>query len=198
MIKKFKEFVNENYNMGIHHWTPEENEQFKKFFIDVCGFTSIKCKRLKESIFVGGYTFEEIMNIFDRLNVAEHPTQQMLNDLIELFDGGNSIENKWSALIDIFKEYNKDIYKRYEGDPNAHLPVIVSSEGNLLTGKVWYVDDWGEYFKSDEDIYSKIEEEEGGDFSDYDAFENYVANEIENLNMYEVDLDKASGWVKKQ
>ena len=197
MIKKFEEFINENYNMASYHWSPEEDEQFKNFFINVCGYNRTKCLRIKDMISAEGYTFEEIMKIFDRLNVSKYPTQQMLNGLIELFDGGNSIENKWAALEDIFKEYNEDVYKRYESVRDVHLPVVVSSKGNLLTGEVWYVGDWDEYFESDEDVYSKIEDEDAGDFSDYGDFERYLENEVDNLDMYKVDLDEASGWVEK-
>jgi hypothetical protein len=196
MIKTFEEFVNENYNYK-QDWTREEREQFRSFLTDGCGFARSDWRRMAEFIAISGYTFEEIMKIFDRLNVSKYPTQQMLNGLIELFDGGNSIENKWAALLDIFKEYNEDVYKRYESVRDAHLPVVVSSEGKLLTGEVWCVDDWGEYFESDEDVYSKIEDDDAGDFSDYGDFERYLENEVDNLNMYKVDLDEASGWVEK-
>ena len=83
MIKKFEEFINENYNMASYHWSPEEDEQFKNFFINVCGYNRTKCLRIKDMISAEGYTFEEIMKIFDRLNVSKYPTQQMLNGLIE-------------------------------------------------------------------------------------------------------------------
>ena len=83
MIKKFEEFVNENYNRR-ENWTPEEIEQFGSFLTDVCGYERSQWRRMQEFIMTGGYTFEEIMNIFNRLGVADHPTMDMLNYLKQL------------------------------------------------------------------------------------------------------------------
>lgn len=193
MIKTFEEFVNENYTHR-QDWTREEREQFRSFLTDGCGFARSDWRRMEEFIAIGGYTFEEIMDIFNRLNVINHSTMDMLNYLKELFDIDsdiNTIKRKQEILDIISKEYND----------NKHVPVVVDMNGKLLTGIVYYCEKFGEYSKYEDDFYERgnewlnsLADEEG--IIDDDR-PDWVDNHLDMLDVREVDLDKEFGWVEK-
>jgi hypothetical protein len=190
MIKKFEEFVNENYNL-IKNWTPEEKEQFGSFLFDTCGYDLGPCKRMQEFIIINGYTFEDTMNIFNRLSVAKHPTMYMLSCLNVLFDIDAYIKRKTDILDEISDEYNG-------GKP---LPVVIDINGKLLTGEVYYSVALEAYAEDEEDLVdigyewlAKKAEEEG--ILDDDQ-PDWVENNWELLDIYEVDLDKEFGWTEK-
>ena len=193
MIKTFEEFVNENYTHR-QEWTVEEREQFRSFLTDGCGFARSDWRRMEEFIAIGGYTFEEIMDIFNRLNVVNNATMDMLNYLKELFDIDsdiNTIKRKQEILDIISKEYND----------NNHVPVVVDINGKLLTGIVYYCEKFGEYSKYEDDFYERgnewlnsLADEEG--IIDDDR-PDWVDNHLDMLDVREVDLDKEFGWVEK-
>jgi hypothetical protein len=192
MIKTFEEFVNENYTHR-QDWTREEREQFRSFLTDGCGFARSDWRRMEEFISIGGYTFEEIMDIFNRLNVINHTTMDMLNYLKELFDIDsdiNTIKRKQEILDIISKEYN-----------NKPVPVVVDMNGKLLTGIVYYCEQFGEYSKYEEDFYERGDEwlnslaDEEGIIDDDRP--DWVDNHWDMLDVREVDLDKEFGWVEK-
>ena len=191
MIKKFEEFVNENYNRR-ENWTPEEIEQFGSFLTDVCGYERSQWRRMQEFIMTGGYTFEEIMNIFNRLGVADHPTMDMLNYLKQLFDFDKdelTIKRKQEILDAISQEYN---------DGKA-LPVVVDVNGKLLTGVVFYSETLDAYAADlndfEESLYAMAAEKGITDDEQTDWVDNYWDNTDDG---YEVDLDKEFGWVEKK
>ena len=187
MIKKFEEFVNENYNRR-ENWTPEEIEQFGSFLTDVCGYERSQWRRMQEFIMTGGYTFEEIMNIFNRLGVADHPTMDMLNYLKQLFDFDKdelTIKRKQEILDAISQEYN---------DGKA-LPVVIDVNGKLLTGVVFYSETLNAYAADlgdfEENLYAMAAERGITDDDQPDWVDNYWNDTDDG---YEVDLDKKFGW----
>lgn len=194
MIKKFNEFVNENYKHR-ENWTPEEIEQFGSFLTDICGYERSQWRRMQEFIIINGYTFEDTMNIFNRLSVAEHPTAYMLSSLKELFDiDANKpmyIKRKTDILNEISDEYNG-------GKP---LPVVIDINGKLLTGEVYYSVALEAYAEDEEDFVdigyewlAKKANEEG--ILDDDQ-PDWMENNWDLLDIYEVDLDKEFGWTEK-
>ena len=187
MIKTFEQFVNENYNRR-ENWTPEEIEQFGSFLTDVCGYERSQWRRMQEFIMTGGYTFEEIMNIFNRLGVTDHPTMDMLNYLKQLFDFDKdelTIKRKQEILDAISQEYN---------DGKA-LPVVVDVNGKLLTGVVFYSETFDAYAADlsdfDENLYAMAAEKGILDDDQTDWVDDYWNNTGDG---YEVDLDKEFGW----
>ena len=198
MIKTFEEFVNENYTHR-QEWTREEREQFRSFLTDGCGFARSDWRRMEEFIAIGGYTFEEIMDIFNRLNVIEHPTMDMLNYLKGLFDIDsdiNTIKRKQDILDIISKEYND----------NKHVPVVIGVDGKLLTGIVYYCEEFGIYMESEDDfegerfmrrfeIWANDEADEEGILDDDRP--DWIDRQWSNLNIKEVDLDKEFGFAEK-
>ena len=191
MIKKFEEFVNENYNRR-ENWTPEEIEQFGSFLTDVCGYERSQWRRMQEFIMTGGYTFEEIMNIFNRLGVADHPTMDMLNYLKQLFDFDKdelTIKRKQEILDAISQEYN---------DGKA-LPVVVDVNGKLLTGVVFYSEQFDKYAENEEDFEELLSEYGTVELGVLDDdLPDWVADNWEIANIYEVNLDKDFGWVEEK
>jgi hypothetical protein len=193
MIKKFEEFVNENYNRR-ENWTPEEIEQFGSFLTDVCGYERSQWRRMQEFIMTGGYTFEEIMNIFNRLSVADHPTMDMLNYLKQLFDFDKdelTIKRKQEILDAISQEYND----------GKTLPVVVDVNGKLLTGVVFYSEtfdayaaDLDDFICFEDDLYVMAAERGILDDDQPDWVDYYWDNTDDG---YEVDLDKEFGWTEK-
>ena len=191
MIKTFEEFVNENYNHR-ENWTPEEIEQFGSFLTDICGYERSQWRRMQEFIMIGGYTFEEIMNIFNRLSVADHPTMDMLNYLKQLFDFDKdrlTIKRKQEILDAISQEYN---------DGKA-LPVVVDVNGKLLTGVVLYSELFNAYAE-DEMSFEEL-------LADYGTVEQHILDDdlpdwVDNnwdiAEIHEVDLDKQFDWVEEK
>ena len=193
MIKKFNEFINENYNRR-ENWTPEEIEQFGSFLTDTCGYDRSQWRRMQEFIIINGYTFEDTMNIFNRLSVSEHPTMYMLSCLKVLFDIDHRpmyIKRKTDILNEISDEYNG-------GKP---LPVVIDINGKLLTGEVYYSVALEAYAEDEEDFVdigyewlAKKANEEG--ILDDDQ-PDWMENNWDLLDIYEVDLDKEFGWTEK-
>lgn len=187
MIKKFEEFVNENYNRR-ENWTPEEIEQFGSFLTDICGYDRSRWRRMQEFITINGYTFEDTMNIFNRLGVAEHPTSDMLSSLKDLFD----IDANKPMHIKRKKDILNEISDKYNG--GKPLPVVIDIDGKLITGKVYYCEQLDEYAKDEDDFidageeWLSIEADEEGILDDDQP--DWVADNWDRLEIYEVDLDK--------
>ena len=123
----------------------------------------------------------------------------MLNYLKELFDihsDIDTIKRKQEILDIISKEYND----------NKHVPVVVDINGKLLTGKVYYCEEFGIYMKSEDDFegerfmrrfekWANDEANEEGILDD--DMPDWIDRQWSNLDIKEVDLDKEFGWVEK-
>lgn len=188
MIKKFEEFVNENYN-SKENWTPEEIEQFGSFLTDICGYERSQWRRMQEFIIINGYTFEDTMNIFNRLGVAEHPTMDMLNYLKQLFD----IDSHRPMYIKRKKDILDEINSKFNN--GKKLPIAIDDyTGKILTGIVWYCEALDAYAENEDEFNDEGYEylsnqsyEEG--YTDDESIE-YAEKNWENLGIYEIDLDK--------
>ena len=187
MIKKFEEFVNENYNRR-ENWTPEEIEQFGSFLTDICGYERSQWRRMQEFITINGYTFEDTMNIFNRLGVAEPPTSDMLSSLKELFD----IDANKPMHIKRKKDILNEMSDKYNG--GKPLPVVIDIDGKLITGEVYYCEELDAYAKDEDDFMDAVDEglflrADEEDILDDDQ-SNWVDDHWEDINIYKVDLDK--------
>lgn len=194
MIKKFEEFVNENYNR-IKNWTQEECKQFGSFLTDICGYEHSQWIRMQEFIIINGYTFEDTMNIFNRLGVADHPTMDMLNYLKQLFD----IDAHRPMYIKRKKDILDEISDKYNG--GKPLPIVIGINGKLLTGEVYYSEALNAYAKDEDDFvdigYEWLAKEANEEGILDDDQPDWVENNWELLDIYEVDLDKEFGWTEK-
>ena len=187
MIKKFEEFVNENYNQSDN----VEIESRKKVSIlfDTLGFPPSFIDRFGEGS--SEYTFEEVANIVDRLNI-DTTSKKDAKELSYLFDMESDYKRKDEAL-------NYFIKYRNGGD---QIPVIIDDYSEkLLTGVVFYSEALDKYTE-DEDNFS----DDGWEYLTNYAYENgytdddgieYAENNWEDLEIVEVDLDKEFGWREK-
>ena len=191
MIKKFEEFVNENYNQS-HNVEIESQEKVSMLF-DTLGFPPSFINR-----FGGGsseYTFEEVLNIVDRLNI-DTSSKNDAKELSYLFDENSDMKRKQEVLDYFIKNRNG----------GEQLPVVIDDYSEkILTGKVWYCVALDKYTENESNF-----DDEGFEYLlDY-AYENgytddgggeYAENNWEDLEIIEIDLDKEFGnkkWGTKE
>lgn len=187
MIKTFEQFVNENYNQS--HNVENESQKKVSILFDTLGFPPSFINR-----FSGGsseYTFEEVANIVDRLNI-DTSSKEDAKKLSYLFDIADDIKRKQEAL-DYFMNY------RNGGD---QIPVVIDDyTGKILTGVVFYCGVLDKYTEN-EDNFS----DDGFEYLTNYAWENgytndggieYAENNWEDLEIEEIDLDKEYGKTEK-
>lgn len=182
MIKKFEEFVNERFNSSIDELEATKERMISLF--NTLGFSSVFLNRFGSDK-RGGYTFEELADIVDRLNI-DVSSKSDAKALSYLFDMGseNDIKRKQETL-DYFSK------NRNNGIP---VPVVVDINGKLITGEVYYCEQLDAYAKDEDDFidageeWLSIEADEEGILDDDQP--DWVADNWDKLEIYEVDLDK--------
>lgn len=187
MIKKFNEFVNETH-LQTHkkEWTTQETKQLKYILTEM--FDVNVCRALMDRIDKNIYSFEEIINILRRLKVNYSPNQ-MWGYLKMLLDKNIEVEEQRELLDEISSKFNN----------GKTLPVEIDDyTGKILTGIVWYCDRL-EKFAENEDYFN----DEGFEYLVNYAYEvgytddggvEYAENNWEDLEIYEIDLDKECDW----
>lgn len=179
MIKKFEEFINERYNSSLEDVVATKKRM--EIFFDSLGFPRNFMNRFGQSS-SDEYSFEELANIVDRLNV-DTSSKDDAKSLMYLFDMGGDVKSKQEAL-DYFSE------NRNDGVP---VPVVIDVNGKLLTGKVCYSDSLDAYAE-DEDFgdagyeWLAIKADEEGILDDDQP--DWTSDHWDLLDIYEVDLDK--------
>ena len=178
MIKKFEEFVNEMYSpisfkRGVFDFID---------YLESVGMTDDNIRAKIYDIAINNrnfyYTPEETENILKRL------------------PGCDSIEGIIDAVEFVFFGTDEDL-KNWCGD--AKCPVVRGVNGKLLTGVVFYSEQFDKYAENEEDFEELL--------SEYgtikmqvldDDLPDWVADNWEIANIYEVDLDKEFGWVEEK
>lgn len=180
MIKKFEEFVNEMYS-------PTSFKRGVFDFIDYLESVGMTDDNIRAEIYDIAmdnhnfyYTPEETENILKRL------------------PGCDSIEGIIDAVKTVFFGTDEDL-NNWCGD--IKCPVVIGVNGKLLTGEVYYSEVLNAYAEDEEDLVdigyewlAKKADEEG--ILDDDQ-PDWVENNWELLDIYEVDLDKEFGWTEK-
>ena len=180
MIKKFEEFVNEMYNASLDR-DDASMERMIAFF-DSLGFPSSFMNRFGKSS-SDEYSFEELANIVDRLNV-DTTSKSDAKALMYLFDLDGDAKTKQEAL-DYFSE------NRNGGVP---VPVVIDIYERLLTGKVYYSEALDAYAEDEDDFieagdeWLSIKANDEGILDDNQP--DWVSDHWDMLDIYEVDLDK--------
>ena len=198
MIKKFEEFVNENYGSNYRRdtLTTEDVDKLERIFADEFGLDSAHWMAMKRRIIKmnGIYTFEEITEILYKLKLS-FDGEYGIHLLKILFDEGESVQNKQKELDDLCKR------RRCE------LPIVFDINGKMITGKVYYSEALNAYAKDEDDfieagdewLYIKASEEGILD----DDQPDWVSDNWDKLDIYEVDLDKeyldkeTNRWTKR-
>jgi hypothetical protein len=148
MIKKFEQFVNEMYSSHKEQNHATKDRELLSYLYSIGVDREATTQILKKSQEVDFYyTPEEAENIFERIP-----------------DCDNSYKKAY-AVVNVFFTVDRD-FDEYCKEHN--IPIVRGVNGKLLTGKVWYCSELGEYFESDE--------------------------EIEDLDVELIDLDKEFGW----
>ena len=148
MIKKFEQFVNEMYSSHKEQNHATKDRELLSYLYSIGVDREATTQILKKSQEVDFYyTPEEAENIFERIPYCDNAYK------------------KAYAVVNVFFTVDRD-FDEYCKEHN--IPIVRGVNGKLLTGKVWYCSDSGEYFESDE--------------------------EIEDLNVELIDLDKEFGW----
>ena len=185
MIKKFESFVNEDYERKND--LTEEKYHFVRILTSFCDVdehtANILLDRVIHSIF---YTVGDVLDIFGRLNLINMPKSCQREFIKTFFDINSMKRNDGIKLEEMLKTLSKNC------NGGKEYPIVIDVNGKLLTGKVWYCDDWGEYFESEDDIYNRIWKD--ADFDGIGDAESWVEQEIEDLNYEEIDLDKEYGY----
>jgi hypothetical protein len=196
MIKKFEEFINERYNSSLED-VVETRERMISFF-DKLGFPRGFMNRFGQSS-SNEYSFEELANIVDRLNV-DTSSKDDAKVLSYLFDLGseNDIERKQKSL-DYFSE------NRNNGIP---VPVVVDINGKLLTGEVYYCEALDAFAKEEDDFNEEgydwlaVKAEDEGILDDDQP--DWMDDHWDWLDIYPVNLDEEyldkeqDSWVKRK
>lgn len=187
MIKKFEEFINERYNSSLEDVVATRERM--EIFFDKLGFPRNFMNRFGNSS-SNEYSFEELANIVDRLNV-DTSSKDDAKALMYLFDLGGDVKSKQEAL----KYFSEN---RNGGVP---VPVVIDINGKMITGEVYYCEELDEYAKDEDDFEEAADEwlwkqaDEEGILDDDQP--DWVSNHWEDLNIYKVDLDKEFNWTEK-
>lgn len=195
MIKKFEEFINERYNSSLEDVVATRERMIS--FFDKLGFPRGFMNRFGQSS-SNEYSFEELANIVDRLNV-DTSSKDDAKVLSYLFDMGaeNDIKRKQESL-DYFSE------NRNNGIP---VPVVVDINGKLITGEVYYCEALDAYAKDEDDFIESGDEKMSEYALDHGILDDdqpdWVSDNWDMLDIYEVDLDKeyvdkeTNRWTKR-
>jgi hypothetical protein len=200
MIKKFEEFVNENYGSKYRRGTltSRDLDKLERIFIDEFGLKK-EMVRLKEMMvrmqMVNGiYTFEEITEILYKIKSVLKTSNYTFKDyafvlIKHLFDESLSVKEREEVLNDFCETYKLE------------LPIVFDINGKMITGEVYYCEELDAYAKDEDDFEEPANEwlcrlaDEEGVLDDDQP--DWVSNHWEDLNIYKVDLDKEFGWTEK-
>ena len=182
MIKKFEEFVNEMYSPYEQRMQSRAKaiREFVDYLMEL-GVSNQDCREIdalaKDANFY--YTVEETENILKRL------------------PGCDSVDGITNAIKTVFFGTDED-FKEWCGD--VKCPVVMSYYGKLLTGVVCYSEVLDMY-SEDEDFgdegyeWLSIQADREGILDDDQP--DWVSDNWELLDVYEIDLDKEYGWTEK-
>ena len=195
MIKKFEEFVNENYGSKYRRdtLTSEDVDKLTRIFADEFDLDrdQAKLRSLMDRIESanGIYTFEEITEILYKIKSVFKNSIYSLSLIKNLFDQGQSVQKKEKFLNDLCKRSGHE------------LPIVFDINGKMITGEVYYCEELDAYAKDEDDFEEPANEwlcrlaDEEGVLDDDQP--DWVSNHWEDLNIYKVDLDKEFGWTEK-
>ena len=187
MIKKFEEFVNENYGSKYRRetLTSEDRDKLMRIFADEFDLDRNKALWATMMRIIsradGIYTFEEITEILYKLKSA-FDSSYGIALLKLLFDEGESVQVKE-------KELNNFCKRR-----GCELPIVFDINGKMITGKVYYSEALNAYAKDEDDFieagdeWLSIQANEEGILDDDQP--DWVSDNWDMLDIYEVDLDK--------
>lgn len=200
MIKKFEEFVNENYGSKYRRdtLTSEDVDKLTRIFADEFDLDrdQAKLRSLMDRIESanGIYTFEEITEILYKIKSVFKNSIYSLSLIKNLFDQGQSVQKKEKFLNDLCKRSGHE------------LPIVFDINGKMITGKVYYSEALNAYAKDEDDFieagdeWLSIQANEEGILDDDQP--DWVSDNWDMLDIYEVDLDKeyldeTNGWTKR-
>lgn len=178
MIKKFEEFINENYSSTGENFY----KRLKVLVCDTLGLDDSHYVAIRSRLDDRVYTFEEVEEIVSRLSVLPS-VNYMVSVIKHIFDKGLDIKEK-NEVLDSYSKYNK----------NKPLPIVIGINGKVLTGKVYYSDALDAYGEDEDDFI-----EAGDEWLFKQAFEEGILDDDQSewvedhwdwLDIYEVDLDK--------
>jgi hypothetical protein len=189
MIKKFEEFVNESLKFHFENYDPRK--VFRSF-----GFEENVVSSLSSRIDYDIYSIEELTKILEIVTSVVDDTMYAAALLKVLFDEEYLVEEKQDILDKFCKKFNGD----------KPLPIVIGVNGKVLTGKVYYCEEFGIYMESEDDFegerfmrgfekWANEEADEEGILDDDRP--DWIDRKWSNLNIKEVDLDKEFGWVEK-
>lgn len=200
MIKKFEEFINENYGSKYRRdtLTSEDVDKLTRIFADEFDLDrdQAKLRSLMDRIESanGIYTFEEITEILYKIKSVFKNSIYSLSLIKNLFDQGQSVQKKEKFLNDLCKRSGHE------------LPIVFDINGKMITGKVYYSEALNAYAKDEDDFieagdeWLSIQANEEGILDDDQP--DWVSDNWDMLDIYEVDLDKeyldeTNGWTKR-
>ena len=195
MIKKFEEFINENYGSKYRRdtLTSEDVDKLTRIFADEFDLyrDQAKLRSLMDRIESanGIYTFEEITEILYKIKSVFKNSIYSLSLIKNLFDQGQSVQKKEKFLNDLCKRSGHE------------LPIVFDINGKMITGKVYYSEALNAYAKDEDDFieagdeWLSIEASEEGILDDDQP--DWVSDNWDMLDIYSVDLDKEFGWKGK-
>ena len=181
MIKKFEEFVNEEYSK------PQRVDIGKELveYLSSIGVDPADCREIYNLSKKNGlnYTAEEAENILKRLPGCE-TTECITNAVKNLFFGTKQDLEEWCNGVE--------------------CPVVMGVCNNafgrnrkLLTGVVVYSEYFDEYCADEDSIMDLVDEEALEAGYRGSQVKDFVSDNFEMLDGYEVDLDKKFGWTEK-
>jgi hypothetical protein len=206
MIKKFEEFVNENYGSKYRRGTltSRDLDKLERIFIDEFGLKK-ELVRLKEMMVRmqmanGIYTFEEITEILYKIKSVLKTSDYAFKDyafvlIKHLFDENLSVKEREEVLNDFCETYKLE------------LPIVFDINGKMITGEVYYSEALNAYAKDEDDFieagdeWLSIQANEEGILDDDQP--DWVSDNWDMLDIYEVDLDKeyldkeTNRWTKR-
>ena len=178
MIKKFEEFINENYSSTGGDFY----KRLKVLFCDTLGLENGHYEAMRRRLDDRVYTFEEVEEIVSRLSVLPS-VNHMLSLMKNIFDENLDIKEK-NEVLDSFSKYND----------NKPLPLVIDINDKVLTGKVYYCDALDAYAEDEDDYidagteWLSVKAEDEGIVDDNQP--DWVGDHWDWLDIYEVDLDK--------
>ena len=189
MIKKFEQFVNENLKRTNKrkHWTYDEIKSFGDYLVNTCGLESRIAEIFSNRVYDCAYTFEELINVFDKIDF-EDMSKSCMETFLKAFL--QSILTKEDSTTDLKETLDLLSKKCNNGKP---FPVVVDVNGKLLTGEVYYNEYFDFYTETEDEMREKIMEEifsdplEYGirhkdDFMDIDGQHDATLYELIDLN----------------
>lgn len=202
MIKKFEEFVNENYSSKYRRDTlnSEDIDKLVRIFDDEFELygNRVPLSAMKDRMKManGIYTFEEITEIIHKVKSAFHGYYGISLSK-HLFDNRESVKEKQRALDEFCKRFNGGI----------PLPIVFDVNGKIITGKVYYCEALDVYAKDEDDFIEAGDEKMSEYALDHGILDDdqpdWISDNWDMLDIYEVDLDKeyldkkTNRWIKR-